>query len=427
MTNDKKQRKETPMATGLLDYFPDALAEVANVSFVGNAQHNPGQPMHWAREKSQDHADCIIRHLAERGKFDTDGLSHSGKVVWRALANLQLEIEARCAHRTATEVKMVTANYDERRSGWFGQAECRDPDCACHQNPVIVPGMYDVTHSSRGRGYYFEVDQDQSIWKGWYSGIDRDTFEKDIQESIRTYICKGEHTMLTPEEFKRYDKTPRNNGAVAPSTVSRGPDVGSVDSSSAGGSATVGEPHVNAEAGIQAVKNGCNVIAIFDRKDAAEDCSFLIRQGCLEEVALHIVKGITRGGVDQEQGSYFYIAGPMRGIKDSNFPAFDLIRDRLLGKGATVISPADIDRAAGDGPGTVIDGQDQNPYAYRDFFALMLIKERGGYVVFLNGWEKSVGARAEYFLARWLKIMCVVPAWSEPDKYYIIRSATLVG
>jgi hypothetical protein len=93
LTTDKKARKESPMARGVLDYFPRALLAVANVSFVGNEQHNPGQPMHWARDKSTDHADCILRHLAERGTVDDDGLRHSAKVAWRALALLETELE----------------------------------------------------------------------------------------------------------------------------------------------------------------------------------------------------------------------------------------------------------------------------------------------------------------------------------------------
>lgn len=94
LTTDKQARKETPMARGLIDYFPRACAAVAHVSFVGNQQHNPGQPMHWAREKSTDHADCIVRHLVERGTIDDDGLRHSAKLAWRALAQLELELEA---------------------------------------------------------------------------------------------------------------------------------------------------------------------------------------------------------------------------------------------------------------------------------------------------------------------------------------------
>lgn len=94
LSTDKKLRKDSPMARGVLDYFPRALMAVANVSFVGNEQHNPGQPMHWAKEKSTDHADCILRHLAERGTIDDDGLRHSAKVAWRALAQLEIELEA---------------------------------------------------------------------------------------------------------------------------------------------------------------------------------------------------------------------------------------------------------------------------------------------------------------------------------------------
>ena len=89
------ERKDTPMATGVLDYFPDALAAVARHSKAGNDKHNPGQPLHWSREKSTDHADCILRHLAGRGGRDSaDGSRHSVGLAWRALALLQLEIES---------------------------------------------------------------------------------------------------------------------------------------------------------------------------------------------------------------------------------------------------------------------------------------------------------------------------------------------
>ena len=93
LSTDKQTRKEQPVARGVLDYFPDAMAAVAHVSFVANEQHNPGEPMHWARGKSTDHADCIVRHLMDRGNIDDDGLRHSAKAAWRALALLQEEIE----------------------------------------------------------------------------------------------------------------------------------------------------------------------------------------------------------------------------------------------------------------------------------------------------------------------------------------------
>lgn len=93
MSDEAAARKAIPLCTGVLDYFPDALAEVAKTSKVGNDQHNPGQPLHWAKDKSTDHADALLRHLKDRGTVDTDGVRHSAKVAWRALALLQTELE----------------------------------------------------------------------------------------------------------------------------------------------------------------------------------------------------------------------------------------------------------------------------------------------------------------------------------------------
>jgi hypothetical protein len=94
LPDDHAERKAIPIMSGVLDYFPAALAEVARISKLGNDQHNPGQPMHWARGKSADHPDTIVRHLMARGTRDTDGARHSAKAAWRTLALLQEEIEA---------------------------------------------------------------------------------------------------------------------------------------------------------------------------------------------------------------------------------------------------------------------------------------------------------------------------------------------
>jgi len=94
LPTDAQERKGLPIGTGVLDYFPDSLAEVARCSKAGNDQHNPGQPLHWAKEKSTDEADALIRHFLERGTRDVDGIRHSAKVAWRALALLQRELDA---------------------------------------------------------------------------------------------------------------------------------------------------------------------------------------------------------------------------------------------------------------------------------------------------------------------------------------------
>lgn len=89
-------RKKIPLYSGVIAYFPDALMEVAKVSQVGNDQHNKGEALHWAREKSTDQMDCVLRHITDdaRGEiFDDDGMRHKAKAAWRILAQLQLDIE----------------------------------------------------------------------------------------------------------------------------------------------------------------------------------------------------------------------------------------------------------------------------------------------------------------------------------------------
>lgn len=90
---DVKARKALPIYSGFVKYFPDAMAAVAELSRVGNDQHNPGKPLFWDRSKSGDERDALMRHLLEAGTVDADGVRHSTKVAWRAMANLQKEIE----------------------------------------------------------------------------------------------------------------------------------------------------------------------------------------------------------------------------------------------------------------------------------------------------------------------------------------------
>jgi hypothetical protein len=95
------ERKEYPVTTGFVDYFPDAMALVSHLSWAGNEKHNPGQPLHWARSKSTDQPDCIGRHLMERDGADEivlkDGrvvvVPHRVALAWRAMAELQLWAE----------------------------------------------------------------------------------------------------------------------------------------------------------------------------------------------------------------------------------------------------------------------------------------------------------------------------------------------
>ncbi len=102
LPTDYDARKAIPIVTGVIDYFPDALAEVARVSMAGNLQHNPEQAkagiLFWDRTKSTDEVNTLERHLVDRGTIDTDGVRHSAKLAWRALANLQKELEKAYGH-----------------------------------------------------------------------------------------------------------------------------------------------------------------------------------------------------------------------------------------------------------------------------------------------------------------------------------------
>jgi len=91
---NKEERKARPVFTGVIKYFPKALMEIARVSLAGNKQHHPDKPLHWDREKSTDDFDALARHLIDAGTIDDDGIRHTAKVAWRALACLEKELEA---------------------------------------------------------------------------------------------------------------------------------------------------------------------------------------------------------------------------------------------------------------------------------------------------------------------------------------------
>lgn len=93
---DDARRKAAPMARGLLHYFPAALFEIAAHSLAADLKHNGKNPdgPTWARGKSSDHEDCIVRHTIDAGKPGTPGrMYHLTARAWRALAALQEECE----------------------------------------------------------------------------------------------------------------------------------------------------------------------------------------------------------------------------------------------------------------------------------------------------------------------------------------------
>lgn len=291
LPTDKQARKERPVASGVLDYFPDAIAEVAHVSFVGNQQHNPGQPMHWARNKSTDHADCVARHLLEKGTVDVDGVRHTAKLAWRALAMLQLELEQTSFPPKLAEPPIPVEAFSQ-------------PDADAEKLNAYLIAQDEARHQ-------------RFVNVGGYSN--RVDFDVD-------FVVSADQT----------------------------------------------------------------------------DYEFLVDKGCNPTVANSIVEGTTYQ--NDPAAPYVYISGPMRGKPEFNFPAFDAERDVYAHNGYNVISPADIDRAAGDTDSATGKHAEAVDYVYRDFYALLLIQHHNGYIHMMDGHEKSTGATAELAVAKWMGI-----------------------
>lgn len=96
LPEDSAARKQIPLFTGPMLYFPAALAAVAKLCKDGNDKHNPGEPMHHARGKSNDHDDCILRHSLDKHEGDgrdEEGTPHVVMRAWRALADCQEWLE----------------------------------------------------------------------------------------------------------------------------------------------------------------------------------------------------------------------------------------------------------------------------------------------------------------------------------------------
>lgn len=131
LPTDSQTRKGIPIGTGVVDYFPLALAEVAKCSKQGNDQHNPGQSLHWDKTKSTDHADCLLRHFIDRGKTDSTGIRESARMAWRALALLQIEIENEKKELEFFDEAPQVESQEKQDDGWipWNGGECPvDPE-----------------------------------------------------------------------------------------------------------------------------------------------------------------------------------------------------------------------------------------------------------------------------------------------------------
>lgn len=113
-----------------------------------------------------------------------------------------------------------------------------------------------------------------------------------------------------------------------------------------------------------------------------------------------------------------YIAGPMTGIEQFNFPAFDAASEDLRDFGYDVVSPAELDSPAARAAALASKDGDVAHYAEGDSWGTLLardvklIADEGiEAIVVLPGWEVSRGASLETFVAR----LCDVPIVAYPD------------
>lgn len=145
LPDDRDARNALPVWDGVIAYFPDTWVEIAKVSVLGNKQHGLGEKLHFNREVSTDHANKVMRHMLDHaaGKvLDSDGTYHLAKAAWRALAALQVAIEAQ-AHPTmpvlTREAALAVATKHSIFCRWIrGQDPC---DCGAAEREIQSVGL----------------------------------------------------------------------------------------------------------------------------------------------------------------------------------------------------------------------------------------------------------------------------------------------
>lgn len=120
---DSKERKEVPLWTFIRTYFPKTFIAMARLSFKANEKHNPGQPMHWAREKSSDHKDCAMRHWFDEERIDPEtGEPEAVAAAWRACANAEQVLDRLDARKAMNKLIVSGDNvhfYEVQADGTY--------------------------------------------------------------------------------------------------------------------------------------------------------------------------------------------------------------------------------------------------------------------------------------------------------------------
>ncbi len=150
LPTDAKERKSIPLYRGLVRYFSKTLIAIAKLSMIGNEQHNPGQELHWSKDKSTDHADTLMRHLFETGTIDSDLVPHDVKVAWRACANCETYLDTHPWTESVDDILEFIAKQKAENS------YLANLGCAEHEKPFN--GTSDEDIGDRINGPTFDHD-----------------------------------------------------------------------------------------------------------------------------------------------------------------------------------------------------------------------------------------------------------------------------
>lgn len=119
-----------------------------------------------------------------------------------------------------------------------------------------------------------------------------------------------------------------------------------------------------------------------------------------------------------DEKDFIYIAGPMRGYENYNYPAFDTAQKYLESRGAKVINPANLDRLHGKPPANAKDFNPFECYEHQEFLREALgrdmeaICKRCKGLYMLRNWKDSLGATAEHALGVALGLDIHYEKWS---------------
>jgi len=103
------------------------------------------------------------------------------------------------------------------------------------------------------------------------------------------------------------------------------------------------------------------------------------------------IEGVSRVLLEPDREMRVYIAGPMTGIKDYNFPAFNAMADKMRAAGWHVENPADHG---------LVPGAEWGDYLRYDIGCLASCEA----IMLLPGWTASRGARLEVSIAKELGV-----------------------